>query len=59
VHPAGTLVRAYGAKTTPPLQVIDAARTLVYMGGIDDRATTDPVTRPYGCSVEYRAATIS
>ena len=33
--------------------LLDPAGTLVYMGGIDDRAITDPVTRPYGCSVEY------
>jgi peroxiredoxin len=75
----GTMGRAYGAQTTPHLFVIDGSGTLVYMGGIDDRATTDPadvdgaknyvrlamaelaggksvsnpVTRPYGCSVKY------
>ncbi|WP_295457227.1 thioredoxin family protein [uncultured Thiodictyon sp.] len=79
LDPAGTLGRAYGAKTTPHLYVIDATGTLVYMGGIDDRPTTDPadipgarnyvrqaiadldagrpltdpLTRPYGCSVKY------
>jgi len=79
LDPVGTLGRAYGAKTTPHLYVIDATGTLVYMGGIDDRPTTDPadipgarnyvrqaiadldagrpltdpVTRPYGCSVKY------
>lgn len=38
----GTMGRAYGAQTTPHMFVIDGAGTLVYMGGIDDRATTDP-----------------
>jgi len=38
----GTMGRAYGAQTTPHLFVIDGSGTLVYMGGIDDRATTDP-----------------
>ncbi|WP_295446141.1 thioredoxin family protein [uncultured Thiodictyon sp.] len=46
LDPQGTLGRAYGAKTTPHLYVIDAAGTLVYMGGIDDRATTDPADIP-------------
>lgn len=75
----GAMGRAYGAQTTPHLFVIDGSGALVYMGGIDDRATTDPadvdgaknyvrlamtelaggkpvsnpVTRPYGCSVKY------
>jgi peroxiredoxin len=38
----GTMGRAYGAQTTPHMYVIDGSGTLVYMGGIDDRATTDP-----------------
>jgi peroxiredoxin len=38
----GAMGRAYGAKTTPHMFVIDGAGSLVYMGGIDDRATTDP-----------------
>jgi hypothetical protein len=75
----GAMGLAYGAKTTPNMFVIDGTGTLVYMGGIDDRPTTDPadveraenyvrlamtdlaagrpvsnpVTRPYGCSVKY------
>jgi len=42
----GTIGRAYGARTTPHMYVIDEAGTLVYMGGIDDRATTDPADIP-------------
>jgi peroxiredoxin len=38
----GTIGRAYEARTTPHLFVIDEQGTLVYMGGIDDRPTTDP-----------------
>jgi peroxiredoxin len=38
----GTMGRAYGAQTTPHMYVIDGSGTLVYMGGIDDRATSDP-----------------
>ncbi|MBK1722573.1 thioredoxin family protein [Thiocystis violacea] len=42
LDPDGTIGRAYGAKTTPHMYVIDGSGTLVYMGGIDDRPTTDP-----------------
>jgi peroxiredoxin len=38
---AGTVGRAYGAKTTPHMYVIDAKGTLVYAGGIDDKPSTD------------------
>ena len=38
----GEIGRAYEAKTTPHMFVIDADGILVYMGGIDDRPTTDP-----------------
>jgi len=34
--PDGKVGRAYGAKTTPHMYVIDAAGTLVYQGAIDD-----------------------
>jgi hypothetical protein len=42
----GTIGRAYGARTTPHMFIIDEAGTLVYMGGIDDRATTAPEDVP-------------
>lgn len=38
----GAMGRAYGAQTTPHMYVIDGSGTLVYMGGIDDRPTSDP-----------------
>ena len=37
----GKVGRAYGAKTTPHLFVIDARGTLVYEGGMDDKPSTD------------------
>ncbi len=36
----GAIGKAYGARTTPHMFVIDANGTLVYMGGIDDKPTT-------------------
>jgi len=39
---AGTVGRAYGARTTPHMYVIDPAGKLVYAGGIDDRRSANP-----------------
>jgi peroxiredoxin len=41
LDPSGAIGRAYGARTTPHMFVIDKTGTLVYMGGIDDKATID------------------
>jgi len=38
----GRIGRAYAARTTPHLYVIDAKGTLVYAGGIDDKPSADP-----------------
>ena len=38
--------RAYAARTTPHLYLIAADGTLAYMGGIDDRPTSDPADIP-------------
>jgi thiol-disulfide isomerase/thioredoxin len=38
----GQIGRAYGARTTPHMYVIDAKGTLVYAGGIDDRPSANP-----------------
>lgn len=46
LDPDGQVGRAYGAKTTPHLFVIDAAGTLVYDGAIDDRPSTDSADIP-------------
>jgi peroxiredoxin len=37
----GKVGKAYGAKTTPHMFVIDAKGTIVYAGGIDDKPSTD------------------
>ena len=38
----GTMGRAYGAKTTPHMFVIDPQGKVVYNGAIDDRRSTNP-----------------
>ena len=40
VDPDGKMGKAYGAKTTPHMYVIDKTGTLVYQGGIDDVPTS-------------------
>ena len=37
----GTVGKMYGAKTTPHMYVISKEGKLVYVGGIDDKATVD------------------
>jgi peroxiredoxin len=39
LDPTGKVGRAYGARTTPHMYVIDGEGALVYMGGIDDKPT--------------------
>jgi hypothetical protein len=39
---AGTVGRAYGARTTPHMYIINGAGNLVYAGGIDDKPTPNP-----------------
>jgi hypothetical protein len=41
IDPEGTIGQAYDAKTTPHMYIIDGTGKLVYMGGIDDKATAD------------------
>jgi peroxiredoxin len=38
----GTVGRAYGARTTPHMYVIDPKGTLVYAGAIDDKRSANP-----------------
>ncbi|HEY8573946.1 thioredoxin family protein [Phenylobacterium sp.] len=42
LDPTGKVGRAYDARTTPHMYVIDKAGKLVYMGGIDDKPTANP-----------------
>lgn len=44
LDPDGKVGRAYDAKTTPHMYIVDKAGTLVYMGGIDDKPTADPAS---------------
>lgn len=41
LDPMGLVGKAYGAKTTPHMYIIDTAGRLVYRGGIDDKPTAD------------------
>ena len=38
----GAIGRAYDARTTPHMYIIDASGKLAYMGGIDDKPTANP-----------------
>ena len=38
----GKTGKAYGARTTPHMYIVDAKGTLVYAGGIDDRPSSNP-----------------
>ena len=38
---AGSVGRAYGARTTPHMFIVDPKGTLIYAGGIDDTPSTD------------------
>ena len=42
----GKVGRAYGARTTPHLYIVDPAGVLVYAGGIDDKPTANPADIP-------------
>ena len=76
----GVAGKAYGARTTPHMYIVDPQGKLVYAGGIDSipssnpddikkavnyvrqglaealsgKPISQPVTRPYGCSVKYK-----
>lgn len=41
LDPEGTIGKSYDARTTPHMYIVDAAGTLVYMGGIDDKPTSN------------------
>lgn len=41
LDPEGKIGHLYDARTTPHMFVVNAEGTLVYMGGIDDKATTN------------------
>lgn len=41
LDPTGVAGKAYGAKTTPHMYIVDQAGQLVYQGGIDDKPTAN------------------
>ncbi len=43
LDPSGIAGRAFSAKTTPHMFVINAEQTLVYQGAIDDKRGTNPI----------------
>ena len=44
LDPNGQVGRAYEAKTTPHMYVVDKTGKLVYMGGIDDTPSSEPAS---------------
>jgi peroxiredoxin len=42
LDPAGKVGRTYDARVTPHMFIVDAAGRLAYMGGIDDRPSSEP-----------------
>jgi hypothetical protein len=42
MDPTGAIGRAYGAKVTPHMYVIDPKGTVIYAGAIDDKRSADP-----------------
>lgn len=42
LDPKGDAGKAYGARTTPHMYIVDPKGVLVYAGGIDDKRSTDP-----------------
>ncbi len=52
----GTVGKAYGAKTTPHMFVINPAQEVVYAGAIDDNDSSDP--KVIATSKNYVAAAL-
>ncbi|MCP8899860.1 thioredoxin family protein [Gilvimarinus xylanilyticus] len=46
LDPDGSMGRAYGAKTTPHMYIINPEGTLVYAGAIDDNDSANPAVIP-------------
>lgn len=57
LDPEGKLGRAYGARTTPHMYVIDPNGVLVYAGAIDDRRSANPADVP--AAKNYVAAALA
>ncbi len=46
MDPDGTVGRAYGARTTPHMYIVNPAGTLVYVGAIDSKPSANPADIP-------------
>jgi hypothetical protein len=57
MDPAGTVGRAYGARTTPHMFVITPDGEVVYDGAIDDRPSADPASLEGATNYVVRALT--
>jgi peroxiredoxin len=44
LDPQGAVGKAYDARTTPHMYVVDGTGKLAYMGGIDDKPSSDPAS---------------
>jgi hypothetical protein len=55
LDPSGAVGRLYDARTTPHMFIVNTEGTLVYMGGIDDKPTSNPDDIP-GARNYVRAA---
>jgi peroxiredoxin len=44
IDSSGAVGKAYDARTTPHMYVVDKTGKLVYMGGVDDRPVADPAS---------------
>lgn len=56
LDPSGTMGKAYGAKTTPHMFVINPEQVVVYAGAIDNNDSADPAT--IATSKNYVAAAL-
>jgi peroxiredoxin len=55
LDPSGAMGRAYGARNTPHMYIVNAQGRVVYQGAIDDRPTANPASLQ-GASNYVRAA---
>ena len=57
MDPSGTVGRAYGARTTPHMFVINPQGEIVYRGALDDRPSADPASLEGATNYVVRALT--
>ena len=57
LDPTGEVGRAYGARTTPHMYIVNPQGDLVYQGAIDDQPSADPATVPGATNYVVQALT--